>query len=886
MKTVKPMRLSLLTRVFEQERRSRLVIGVMAAFRLSKEKELISDFEMWPLAIDALAAESGILDEAMAKVRGEVLVAGSCYPPGGTAAAVSFVRVKVGSVDKRLAVLGDRQWKYGVPTEPQPFTKMPVDWAHAFGGEGFEKNPKGRGFAAIDTPAGRLHALPNIEDPKKLINAPSDRPDAMGFGGMDLTQPQRKSKFGTYDKKWLETRAFGFAADMDPTIFNLSSPDQWLDGYFGGDETFVIENMHPSRARIEGKLPPLAVRVFVTQQQTDKADSFKEILTRIDTLRLFPEHDMGVLIYRGTIETREDDAEDITELLLACEDRSAPRPVEHYQQALVARRNHEQAGLLALSEHDLVPQPELGWVTIRPSAQITDMPGPEFIRNENFKRRQQVEIEASRERLIAAGLDPKAFSLDSQQPVPEVNQEDPQAVAEFVRQQMALSASRKEELEKNRKAVEDSTRAGYAAAGKDYDKEVAKAKKDAAGPPKFNARKQLEQMKSLLAIAREHNQPLVEMEQQLAEPAYQQDLLQAEQRMKALYQANAHRQEPVDPQARDAAEIFRIELEMAHLNAISLEARDYSGADLSKMNLAGIDMSGGFLEAVDLTATDLSGAKLDNAVLAHANLSGTNLSGASLVGANLGRTKIIDADLSGAVLTKTNLENAHIENSSFARVKFDKTSLIETTMGPNVDFSGASAELMIFLKLDLRGVRFRGARFNKCAFVECDLRGADLSGIDLIAILLMTCPADGARFNDATLIGTQFVVNTTLAEADFRGANLSSASLRGLDMRRARFKGAVLDCADLSKSDLTDADLDGISAQKAMFMGSNLTRAKMNRANLLSALLTKAKLFGTHLVGANLFQADLAKVRTDGETKIDRANLGRARVHPKANNGP
>ena len=38
----------------------------------------------------------------------------------------------------------------------------------------------------------------------------------------------------------------------------------------------------------------------------------------------------------------------------------------------------------------------------------------------------------------------------------------------------------------------------------------------------------------------------------------------------------------------------------------------------------------------------------------------------------------------------------------------------------------------------------------------------------------------------------------------------------------------------------------------------------------------------TRFVQGNLFQADLAQVRVDGDTILDDANLGRARVHPKA----
>jgi uncharacterized protein YjbI with pentapeptide repeats len=882
MKTIKSPRLSVLTRIVEHERRPRLVIGVTAAFRLGAEKHLVPDIEMWPQAIAALEAENGILDEATPKVRAELLVNGSCYPPGGTPQSVSFVRVKVGSVDKRLAVIGDRRWKLGVPTEPQPFDKMPVDWTRAFGGEGFDRNPKGRGFAPVETDGGKVHALPNVEDPKKLIESPSDTPEPAGFGGLDITLPQRKAKFGTYDKDWLETRAYGFAADMDPTLFNLAQPDQWLDGWFRGDETYLIENMHPSRARIEGQLPPLAVRVFVTRKEPDGQEVFKEVATRIDTLRLFPEHLLGVLIYRGVVDVHEDDADDVRELMLACEDRSAPRATDHYQRALVARRDPEQAGLLALSDRDIVPQRELGWHTPKTSDIGEHIPRPEFVVEKNLKRFQALELEQAKERLVAAGLDPKDFKLDEPPAAPsDIDYEDPDAVTKLVEEQKAQREQHEKELEKERKAAEAGVRAALAEQGLDYDAERKKALKENSGPPKLEARRQMEQLKSLLELARKHDQPNLEMERIAADPAYYQELVDGETRLREAYVMAAHHQEAVDPLPHDASAPFRAEIEVAHHNQIGLEARDFSGIDLTGMALAGMDFAGGFLESANLTGTDLTGANLQRAVLAHGKLAGTRLTDARLSGANLGRTEIVDANFDGAQLDKTILEKARIANSSFQRVKLDMTSLLDTTFGENVDFTGATGVQMVFYKLDLRTVKLRGARFNKCVFMECDLRGADLTGINLSTTAIVTCRADGARFCEATLRGTQFVVGTTLVDADFSRAQLGSATLRGLDLRRAKLGGAVLDCADLSKCDLSGADLGGVHAHKAMFMGTMLAGANMARADLLSALLTRAKLHGANLSGANLFQADMAKVQVDGATNLDRANLERARMHPK-----
>jgi len=44
-------------------------------------------------------------------------------------------------------------------------------------------------------------------------------------------------------------------------------------------------------------------------------------------------------------------------------------------------------------------------------------------------------------------------------------------------------------------------------------------------------------------------------------------------------------------------------------------------------------------------------------------------------------------------------------------------------------------------------------------------------------------------------------------------------------------------------------------------------------------VLSKAILLGADLGGASLFRADLSRVRVDGTTNIDRANLTQARVY-------
>ncbi len=236
----------------------------MLGFPLDAPRALLDEMAFWSTVADALGA-SGVVDEGFAKTRGELLVAGSFFAPGGIPLPASYVRAKVGAADKRLAVVGDRLWKDHAATEPEPMASMPIDWVHAFGGPRFDRNPYGKGTEPLVS-GGRVIPLPNVDHYGAMLRAPDDRPEPAGFLPMDVTFVQRRARAGTYDQHWLEEHFPGLAPDVAPTFFNVAPEDQWIDGFFRGDEAILVENMHPERPRIEGRLPGLAARCFVTQR--------------------------------------------------------------------------------------------------------------------------------------------------------------------------------------------------------------------------------------------------------------------------------------------------------------------------------------------------------------------------------------------------------------------------------------------------------------------------------------------------------------------------------------------------------------------------------------------------------------------------------------------
>ena len=315
-----------------------LTLSVFIYFDLTNPDEPLTEQELWKTIPEQLKPMP-VLDVGMAKPRGEVLINGSCFSPKGSTRQASMVSVRVGEMKKELAVFGDRYWKktiVGVAsvTEPVPFSEMPITWKNAFGGKEFADNPTGKGIDPVVTINGdSLVPLPNIEYPHKLIGSPSDRPAPAGFGPLDMMVPTRQKKVGTYDDKWLKERWPYFPEDMDYEFFNCAPEDQFLEGFFTGNEEIEIMNMHPDLQLISSHMPRLRIRCFVTKKELSKSkeEIFQDVPMHIDTLWLFPSILRGVAIYRGTTEIFDEEYEDVSRILIATE-KAADKPgtLEYY----------------------------------------------------------------------------------------------------------------------------------------------------------------------------------------------------------------------------------------------------------------------------------------------------------------------------------------------------------------------------------------------------------------------------------------------------------------------------------------------------------------------------------------------------------------------------
>lgn len=907
MKVVKPLRLSLIHRVFDHRKKHIMVTTVAYAFPFSTPRAPVTETEMWKMAATELG-RFGVLDFWMYKPQGEALVTGACYTgerekgsefvrfvvaPGSKADAKDgkdvALREEKRLVDKKLYVFGDRKWTLIGPTEPQMFTRMPVNYAHAFGGEKFDKNPLGKGYAAQKDESGvETHPLPNVEDPKHLIKSKGDRPPPASFTSWDLTWPVHfEKKMGSYDAKWVEKNGFALADDIDFSLFNVAAADQRVPEFFDGDEELKVENMHPDKRMLETRLPGFSGRCLLKfKPEHDRGRGLVDVPLRIDTIHVFPHHERVIVFARGTTEIDTSDASDVELMLGALEDSGEKKPLAHYENVIALRSDKAKGALYALRDKDLMPGS--AEVSNTGGIKLGDPLEEAIVREghleDNQYQRVLREHQANKERLLAQGIEPDKIPPPPPPPrkAKDVDLEELPGVLDAVERervdaQVRLAAHRAEQ-----EALLESICKEH-----DIDLEALKkkAKSETVGPPRFSAAGELARLTEVAVSAEQEGADVSELRAQLEDPNFRAKLLNAEQQFREKYRLTAHTQDAAPMRDAEESAALREELVEALRGSrgadgqgasVTRGRKDFTGADLSGIDLGAVDLEGAFLEGVSLKGANLRGAKLKDAVLSRANLEGAILANADLERANLGRANLRGADLSGARLPDAILYEADLGKANLRGADLTRANTFELRCA-EADFSGAVAKNLFFYKVDLQKALFRGARFHLCVFIECDATGIDAQSSDFSQSVFLMSKGDGANFKDSTVENFRIIMSS-FERADFSGCRMPGSNLRGAKLAGSNFSGTNLRRSDLSTADFKGATLERVILVEALVMDTIFEDAKLSGANLMLTIMHRAVLRGADVSKANLFCADLTGAVGDNRTSFSGSNVKRALV--------
>jgi uncharacterized protein YjbI with pentapeptide repeats len=893
-KTVKPLRLSVITRPFLRAGHQRLGVTAMGMVAMDDMGEmgemgegpvLLPEPEFWKAVSEELGP-TGVLDLGMPKACAEFLATGHAYTHHQKEKTACAVALNVGALSRQLVVFGDRFWLDGRATAPQPFESMRLDWTRAFGGPAFADNPLGIGHAPERVNGLLVQRLPNVEHPHRRIDQPSHppfrQPEPACFGAMDVSWPSRMRLIGKhYDAHWRENLFPGFSEDMDWRLFNAASPEQRWPAHdrIPGGTPYEVWNMHPTLPVQRGRLPDWRARAFIARKKNGAAsgqaepERFEEVPLRLTTAWFFPHLSQIALIWHGETAIAEDDAADVTHVMPAIESAAeAARPLAHYFAILQRRSDPETGGLYMFRDDELLPAEAIGpW--------IDQMEEEESVLVRNMRERGNALRQELTQQGLAAGHKPRHFKAQAL-PAPFTKMPKLYELPEFIErtkvyereQQHKLEGARRELAQMAEANAVESRKVGFDSGALVADANGSQAK----GPPSFDARGVLLGMRGIAPATR--TAPL--------SPAQEADLRKtAESGQRGLidmYRLGAQHQSAADAMTTDRAGEAR-----ARVRALMATSRDLSSLDLTGADLSHMDLRGARLHRTLLESADLSGARLDDADATEAVLVRARLAGASLA---------------GCVLRGANLSLAHCARTSFARAQFDETT-IEKTRFDDCDFSDAR-----FSHLNLFGMHFQNCRFDRAHFdyvtlleqsrlVDCSFRAAKLHKFGLISCVVErldfseanleacawvhTVGDHGIAFAAATLKTTCFVGTSSLRTIDLQDATLIQCSLREMVLDGARLARATLDTCDFSGCSLVGADLSLIDAPESLFIRADLTHASLRGANLMNASLQKATLVGVDLRDANLFRADVSQALIDTVTETRGAHIEQAKTVPR-----
>ena len=844
MNIIKPDNLALIHKSFVREEKCFLSLAACAFFHLDTKLpgRLMADQDMWPVIQDALD-KGEVFDFALPKVRGEFLVYGSCFASQPVPAL--SVEVKIGGLSKKVAVFGNRWWQTGgIPGTPEPFRKMPIRYANAFGGPAHPLNPLGKGHEEDAT--GR-QPLPNIQDPACLAVSPKDAPPVAGLTAYPLTWPQRTRHLGKFNSDWLMESWPHFPRDTNPEFFNTAPEDQRLNGFFKGNEVVEILHMHPRQERIISTLPALRARLFVRQIEAGK-EVFKEVPARAETVWLFPDRECGIILYRGAAAVADEEYEDILHVMAAWEALTElARPLAAYLAAFRERL----APALPLEEPDIpAPAPV---VASAPPPAATCSAAISPILAELAVQAQTLAATAAAE-MKKFGIDPEA-ALKKYLPPPM--KKTPASSLDKLREmtarlkeqtQATLARFGLDEAAAN-KLLEPKTTATAMA----LDELIGQLKKAGISKPEIEAQiKEAHQQskESLAALAALKK----DKEAVAADLGKKQDM-----------------QEMPGKPAGPATALTVEDVLGRHQRKESLRGLDLTGLDFSGRDLTGADFTGAVMEKTLFKKANLKGVVFKNVVLTEADFSGAMLEGAALAEANaanaiFAKARLAGADLSHGDFTGTDFREVNIKGASLSGAVFEKSAMA------GLQGAGVTAVKAFFT----------GADLTEADFTQADLTDGDFSNTNLSFTTFNKAKADGLRlygakgespvFSGSFLKASRADRDTAFVNCQLNNANLAGANWEGAGLIRAQMVETILDEADFSRCDLSGAVSFRTSARGTNFMKTNFHEANLTGINLFKGSLRKARLTRTDLQFSNLYGVDFYKTKL-GKTNLTDANI-------------
>ena len=258
---------------------------------------IVSQNQDWKLSRQIWQSEYGTMESDDVFRRGgvDIFILGSAKAPNTVPVHSMEVLVKHNNKTiNKVVVFGDRFWTksfLGMEiSTPKPFTEMPVTLANAYGGEAdwdgvkipFGNNPQGKGYHyAKEDYVGK--ALPNVEDPNRLIRKYTDQPDPVGVACLPQLCEIHMRNNVFFDKE-------GQIEKLDPKFFNTAFPSMIVDKIKDGDSITVTGMSHK----------PLLLKVPTQKISMKTTLGEKEIVNEmyVEQIAIITDRNQAFITYR------------------------------------------------------------------------------------------------------------------------------------------------------------------------------------------------------------------------------------------------------------------------------------------------------------------------------------------------------------------------------------------------------------------------------------------------------------------------------------------------------------------------------------------------------------------------------------------------------------
>lgn len=826
----RPLQLGFNQQVLEHGRKFYYIVSVIMGINLDSGEPLL-EFDFLRDSLECMG-DMAMLDMGMPKPRAEVLVTGKCFAPPDEKIHAQKVRIKIGSIEKSLFVFGDRFWKRAgglmkVITEPLPFREMDISYQNAFGGTGFKKNPLGKGFSPMKEKDGNSsHPLPNIEDPKHLIGSPRDKPEPAGFSSLDVSWPQRAKFQGTYGKDYKRKYFPGYPPDFNWHNFLCAPQDQWSESYFKGNEPFEITHMHPHKPFISGTLPGFYARCFLNQVIDNNTEEFVELPLNLDTIWLFPEKTLGLLIWRKGIEVTDDEAAQVKNLMLAYEDQSdEPRSFEHYRQAFEKRRDSDDSLLDSLNTEDLIPPGHKSAMEL-----LLDM------------------SESGEESELGKNLDAKAESMQkmADEKLEAALQQSEATLASVEMPGIATEKFPGGENLDLKKYVKDA-----ADTKPDPDVEELNRKLEAlmpgiTGSDSNNLKLKefsFDKIEKVMDIIRAFS----DKKEKEAKNITEKEIINAKEQIKEQISSTKNSLGKMSPEKQD--EVLKpLEESLQMLEDLDLEQS--ANAPLPRLNAEEI------IEKISGITPEISPQIMETM---------QHLQSMRALGYEDENTRNLEKQIQELMITNEKQMKEAEKSIRESEVAFKENYLtvahfMENGLAPHKEPLETVRQL--FLAAQANG---KGVAGGDWACI--DLSGLDLSGIDLSDTFLEQVNFTETKLKGANL-NRAILARANLEKADLSGADLTEANLGGVNAFKTNFKNARLKAAKLSKGNFTQADfsearLEDVETLEIIVDGADFTQAIMPGIKFLESgfsgtTFTYAELASSIFLNCTIADADFS----------------------------